>query len=172
MPFHRNLQGRSAQVICLNICLWFPTGRNTKFDREMRIAPLLLCLSLAVSPVPALAESAAESVARQLSDYGYHSITSRRTLLGRIRITAERDGITREIVINRWTGAIMLDRFIGTNRSEDVLADGPSRDDSLPQTEDENDHEEEGDEAGDHSDSPDSPDGGEADEEDEKDEDP
>jgi hypothetical protein len=45
----------------------------------------------------------------QLSEQGYSDITVGRTWLGRIVINAQRDGVTREIVLNARTGEILGD---------------------------------------------------------------
>ncbi len=126
-----------------------------------------IILLLAVSAAPAFAETAAESVVRQLGDYGYRSIVTRRTLLGRIRITAERNGATREIVLNRWTGAILMDRYLDDEVDGGVLGDAPGG--LLRGTGGEN-VEEDSSPGEDHLDSLDSEDGGEEDEVDEEDE--
>ncbi len=152
----------------------------------MRIKPVLLALLLLSSAAPAVAESAVESVARQLGEYGYHSITTNRTLLGRIRITAERDGVMREIVLNRFTGTILFDRILKPSGEADILNDGPGElvsglGDTDPSASDGSggasgsEVEDSGESSDapaedDHEDSPDSPDGGEEDEVDEVDE--
>ena len=57
---------------------------------------------------PVLAD-VAEDVAAQLREEGYENISIERTLLGRIRVTAERATQRREIVIDRGTGEILRD---------------------------------------------------------------
>ncbi len=51
----------------------------------------------------------AEAVADELRAAGYRNVQVERTLLGRIRITAETDSHRREIVIDRGTGEILRD---------------------------------------------------------------
>ena len=75
-----------------------------------------LCL-IAASPVmaslalagPGQAATFAEDVIAQLTRQGFAAITSESTWLGRVRITAERNGGTREIVLNPRTGEILRD---------------------------------------------------------------
>ena len=50
-----------------------------------------------------------DDVVRQLRQQGYDRIVVGRTLLGRIRIQAERQGQRREIIVNRGTGEILRD---------------------------------------------------------------
>ncbi|TNF14620.1 MAG: hypothetical protein EP320_06640 [Rhodobacteraceae bacterium] len=57
----------------------------------------------------AVAETATEAVVRQLRAYGYREIEVERSFLGRIRITAERKDIEREIVLDPRTGEILRD---------------------------------------------------------------
>lgn len=55
------------------------------------------------------AESPSDAVVRQLRGYGYREIEVGRTLLGRVRITAERGDVTREIVLEPRTGEVLRD---------------------------------------------------------------
>ena len=58
---------------------------------------------------PALAEGVADSIVRQLKRLGFRSIVQERTLLGRVRITAQRNDGLREIIVNPNTGEILRD---------------------------------------------------------------
>ena len=53
------------------------------------------------------------SVAAQLAEQGYEVVETGRTLLGRVRIVAERDGQVREVVVSRSTGEVMRDALLG-----------------------------------------------------------
>lgn len=68
---------------------------------------ILVVLALAAGGA-ALAD-AADDIAAQLREEGYVRIQIERTLLGRIRITAENETTRREIVIDRGTGEILRD---------------------------------------------------------------
>lgn len=76
---------------------------------------LMLALMLAVAPAgPALAQQGQPDdigslLVRQLKDQGYSGIQVGHTLLGRLRIVAQLDGMQREIVINPYTGEILRD---------------------------------------------------------------
>ncbi len=81
---------------------------------------LFLSLGLAAvfSGRAAFARSFAESVVAQLKKQGYRHVRVERTLLGRTRILAERNGGQREIILNPRTGEILRDLWItvsGTN---------------------------------------------------------
>lgn len=58
---------------------------------------------------PALAESVAETVKRQLREQGYQRIETSYTWLGRLRVNAVQGDMRREIVINPNTGEILRD---------------------------------------------------------------
>ncbi len=77
---------------------------------RLPLFPALLAVALAapMARADALPDVAAPYVT-QLSDQGYGTITVGTTWLGRIVITATRDGIAREIVLNRRTGALLGD---------------------------------------------------------------
>lgn len=57
----------------------------------------------------AIAQTAEETVARQLKNQGYSEIVVEYTLLGRARITAQRQGVNREVIVNPRTGEILRD---------------------------------------------------------------
>ena len=58
---------------------------------------------------PALAQSIVDSILRQLKQQGFRSIVQETTLLGRVRITAERKDGFREIIVNPKTSEILRD---------------------------------------------------------------
>lgn len=76
---------------------------------------MMLALVLAMAPAgPALAQQGQPDdigslLVRQLQDQGYSGIKVGHTLLGRLRIVAQLDGMQREIVINPYTGEILRD---------------------------------------------------------------
>lgn len=86
---------------------------------------IAVVVALALTPLAAQAE-AAPDVARpyvaQLAAQGYDGITVGTTWLGRIVITARRDGTSREILLNRRSGALLGDSAFPT-----ALAGEPSR---------------------------------------------
>ncbi len=85
------------------------------------------------SPAFADGAAAARLWVQVLESEGYSDIEIERTWLGRYRIEGERDGIEREIVLDRSTGEVLRD----VSRAEDGefhhpfedLFDGPDDDD-------------------------------------------
>jgi uncharacterized membrane protein YgcG len=79
------------------------------------ILPLAFGLALAGGQIsPAFAQTGAPPltpVVERLRGEGYTVIDTHRSWLGRLVILSTRDGILREIVINRTTGAILSDRL-------------------------------------------------------------
>ena len=79
---------------------------------------------------PALANTFADDVVGQLTGQGFTNVAVGTTWLGRIRITAEREGGTREIILNPRTGEILRDTWtaadgsVGTKPIVDNIADG------------------------------------------------
>lgn len=59
--------------------------------------------------LPAFAQGFADSVVRQLRRQGFATITTERTLLGRVRILAVGNGGRREIILNPRSGEILRD---------------------------------------------------------------
>ena len=90
----------------------------------MRSLTLILCLAFA-TPVFADGVSAARVWIAELRARGYSDIEQSRTWLGRIRITAERGEIEREIILDRTTGEVLRD----VSRSEDGEVHSPYEDD-------------------------------------------
>ena len=88
-------------------------------DTATRIlATLALALALATGPTAVTAWSeppVATAEIALLEAQGYGIVSVRRSWLGRIVILATRDGILREIVINRATGAVLSDRSFATD---------------------------------------------------------
>ena len=66
---------------------------------------------------PAMAEGVADGIVRQLKRLGFRNISQERTLLGRVRIFAQRKDGQREIIVNPKTGEILRDLWM-------PLADG------------------------------------------------
>ena len=56
-----------------------------------------------------------EDIVEQLEKEGYGGIEVTRTLLGRVRILASKDGLQRELVCNPRTGEILRDVLIAAN---------------------------------------------------------
>ena len=87
--------------------------------RRTAYAGLLgLAVALIVSP-PGVA-APLDEISADLQQQGYRIVDVRRTWLGRIQITAERDGFHREIVFDRTTGEIRRDLV------EDEAKPGPA----------------------------------------------
>ena len=78
----------------------------------MRKLLMILALGLVISfgsPDVGQAQSLRDTLVAQLSDLGFDEIKVGRTLLGRVRITAENEDFYREIVINPRTNVILRD---------------------------------------------------------------
>ncbi|KAF0115025.1 MAG: Uncharacterized protein FD150_1263 [Rhodobacteraceae bacterium] len=74
----------------------------------------LLCGLVAglVFASPAMAESVADSIVRQLERLGFRKVSQERTLLGRVRIVGDRKDRQREIIVNPNTGEILRDLWM------------------------------------------------------------
>lgn len=78
----------------------------------------MLCLALIGSPHIVAAQSVQDQIIAQLRDQGFTEMTVNRTFLGRVRVVAIRDGVTRELVFHPQTGAILRDYWVtDSNRS-------------------------------------------------------
>ena len=76
----------------------------------MKRRHFLICIAASLAMAGAVqAASFADDVIAQLTRQGFASFTSESTWLGRVRITAQRDGGVREIVLNPRTGEILRD---------------------------------------------------------------
>jgi hypothetical protein len=76
-----------------------------------------------LSPALAIAQTVADPVLRALTKQGYGDITIKRTWLGRLRITAERGGRQREIILNKRTGEVLRDVVYLEGRSTSGFED-------------------------------------------------
>ena len=72
------------------------------------ITALAAALSMA-TPQITHAQTIDQKIVAQLQELGYDDIKIRRTLLGRLRITAQNGEFYREIVVNPVTGVILRD---------------------------------------------------------------
>ncbi len=88
---------------------------------------LVVCAALSF-PIPALGQSAISNYVAQLEHQGYSEIVIARTLLGRTKISASRDGVTREIVVAR-NGQILFDYRDASNREVSTSPTPPNYDD-------------------------------------------
>lgn len=77
---------------------------------------------------PALARDDTGAVVDQLHRLGYGKVTVSRTILGRVRITAERDSVQREIVLDPRSGEILRDLSTRNGRPGPLIReDGDGR---------------------------------------------
>ncbi len=81
---------------------------------------LSVCLALLAAGGPVRAADFAGTIVAELQQQGYGRIATDVTWLGRVRIVAEREGGTREIILNPRTGEILRDLWL--------LAEGGSGD--------------------------------------------
>lgn len=76
----------------------------------MKLTDIRLGLILAMAMVsPGYAQDLTAQIVEQLTEQGFEVVVQERTMLGRVRISAERDGGRREIVLNPNTGEILRD---------------------------------------------------------------
>ncbi len=66
-------------------------------------------IAVGLAGAPALAQDIVGSIIGQLRDQGFGSVQQETTLLGRVRIIAERNDGRREIIVNPRTGEILRD---------------------------------------------------------------
>lgn len=88
---------------------WGLAGQAVKRPQGEAMKKLFVIALAAVLAGPAMAGDLDEALVAQLQDQGYSGITVGHTLLGRLRIVAQRDGMQREIVVNPYTGEILRD---------------------------------------------------------------
>lgn len=67
-----------------------------------------------------------EDIVKWLTKEGYNDIDVARTLLGRVRIVASKDGQLRELVCNPRTGEILRDVWSGAGGGERPAASSPT----------------------------------------------
>jgi len=76
----------------------------------MKLTDIRVGLILAMAMVsPGYAQDLTAHIVDQLTEQGFDVVVQERTMLGRVRISAERDGGRREIVLNPNTGEILRD---------------------------------------------------------------
>jgi hypothetical protein len=78
---------------------------------------------------PATAQDVAGDIIAQLLQQGFTDVTSSTTWLGRVRILAQRDNDSREIVVNPRTGEILRDVWLGRRdgtKSTEIIRNGNS----------------------------------------------
>ena len=79
---------------------------------------LIFVLAMALPmAAPVFANPISDSAVSQLRKQGYEDIQVRRTLLGRIHITAISKAYQRELVIHPFTGEILRDRWFSLDES-------------------------------------------------------
>lgn len=91
----------------------------------LRRAFLLGLVAAASGAGPGLAQGYADTLLAELRREGYRDIVVSRTLLGRLRVQAARNGRVREIVLNPNTGEILRDLWLV--ESGDDTGGGKSR---------------------------------------------
>ncbi|MEL7215249.1 MAG: hypothetical protein AAGJ96_04845 [Pseudomonadota bacterium] len=84
----------------------------THRNQRRRAAFALLLATVLAWPTLAVAQTPVEAATDVLEAEGYTVESVRRTLLGRVRIEAERGGVGREIVIDPRSGAVLRDIVI------------------------------------------------------------
>lgn len=79
------------------------------------------CAAGAFVASPVLAQDVVDDIVRQLRQQGFRSVLSERTLLGRVRILAERKDGHREIIVNPRTGEILRDLWTAIAGEESTV---------------------------------------------------
>ena len=98
-------------------------------NRRRFLKVALPTLGLAcIGASPALCESLEEKVVKALRRQGYSDINTNRTLLGRLRVTAEKGEKHREVILNRQTGEVLRDVIIGRGGAASVFGGDDSDD--------------------------------------------
>lgn len=100
-----------------------------------------LAVGLALAS-PAAAQDYVDSIVHQLKKQGYRSIVLERTLLGRVRILADRKDGEREIIVNPRTGEILRDLWIPVDgtKGKVTIIDDHSGSDHDDDDDDDDDH--------------------------------
>ncbi len=99
---------------------------------KRRVFLIGLASAATVVAGPAMANPYADDVVGQLTNEGFSNVAVGTTWLGRIRITAQRQGGTREIILNPRTGEVLRDTWtaadgtIGTKPIIDNITDNSS----------------------------------------------
>jgi len=109
--------------------------------QNLRLAFALLFL---LAGVAAAAPDVVSAWVRQLEREGYSEIEVTRTWLGRIRISAEKGDIEREIILNRETGEVLRD-YSRSDDGELRLPFGWGDDDDAGGSDDDDDGDDDGD---------------------------
>lgn len=94
--------------------------------------------ALAAGPAWAQGDPVARSVVAQLERQGFTVLEVRETLLGRLRIVAQRSDLSRELVIDPRNGAILRD-FVDRDGARAVIPDIGDYDDLDDDVEDDDD---------------------------------
>ena len=131
-------------------------------SRRALLAGLIAGLALG-SPAFAQDDRVTRGVVQQLERQGFDIEDAGRTLLGRVRIVANRSGLRRELVIDPRNGAILRDFVSGHSGSDDDGPDIPDigdYDDDRADREDRDDDDDDRDDDRDDNDSDSGDDGG------------
>lgn len=108
-------------------------GLLTPMQRRQILLGLAALQATGLVAVPASAQGAAEgddytrAILAYLTEEEYRVVSVTRTLLGRIRILAQRDGILREIVLRPNTGLILRDYSSPMATSDNDEENTPSK---------------------------------------------
>ena len=100
---------------------------------------LAVTLALAAPHALAAGDSVQDHIVAALAQEGYTSIRVSRTLLGRLRIIAEKSGARREIVVHPVTGLIMRDYVQRLGQDDDDDRGGSSGSDDDRDDDDDDD---------------------------------
>lgn len=85
-----------------------------------RVSLIVSVFALFWLAIPAGAQTPTDNYVLQLRELGYEDITISRTFLGRYKIEASRDGVTREMVVAR-NGQLLFDYFDADDKSPSVV---------------------------------------------------
>lgn len=93
---------------------------------EMRRRPFIAIVGACILLAGPAVADVQDDIVRQLQSMGFSQVEVSRTLLGRVRITAEGADGSREIIVNPMTGEILRDlwRRSGGNASDSALLSG------------------------------------------------